>query len=97
MLRLITRVQLVYVGVFFACCIGVFVYQARYVWPVQACDQHGGWWSAKYHECATPIPLWRITGRIPQGWAPIAGRSDAMRVPVTAPGARSAGAPKPAA
>jgi hypothetical protein len=81
MLRLISRVQMAYIGVFFACCIGVFVYQARYVWPVQACEQHGGWWSAKYHECATPIPLWRITGRIPQGWAPIAGRSDAMRVP----------------
>jgi hypothetical protein len=83
MLRLLSRVQLAYVGAFFACCIGVFVYEARYVWPVQACERHGGWWSARYHQCATPIPLWRITGRIPQGWAPIAGRSDAMRVPLT--------------
>ena len=84
MLRLLSRVQLAYVGVFFACCVGVFVYEARYVWPVQACERHGGWWSARYHQCATPIPLWRITGRIPQGWAPIAGRSDAVRVPAAA-------------
>jgi hypothetical protein len=84
MLRLLSRVQIAYVGVFFACCIGVFVYEARYVWPVQHCEEHGGWWSTRYHMCATPIPIWRITGRIPQGWAPIAGRSDAMRVPTAA-------------
>jgi hypothetical protein len=81
MLKLLSRVQFAYIGVFFACCIGVFVYEARYVWPIQACEERGGWWSAKYHMCATPIPIWRITGRIPQGWAPIAGRSDAMHVP----------------
>ncbi|HEY1425612.1 MAG TPA: hypothetical protein VGF50_02965 [Caulobacteraceae bacterium] len=81
MLKLLSRVQFAYIGVFFACCIGVFVYEARYVWPIQACEERGGWWSARYHMCATPIPIWRITGRIPQGWAPIAGRSDAMRTP----------------
>ena len=80
MFRLLTRVQIAYVGIFFACCIAVFVYQARYVWPVQACDQHGGWWSERYRTCATPMPIWRITGRMPQGSAPIAGRPDAMRV-----------------
>ena len=74
MLRLLSRVQLAYVGIFFACCIGVFVYQARYVWPVQACEKHGGWWSDRYRQCATPVPIWQITGRVPQGWAPIAGR-----------------------
>jgi hypothetical protein len=84
MLRLLTRVQLAYVGVFFACCIGVFVYEARYVWPVQACEKHGGWWSDRYRMCATPTPIWQITGRVPQGWAPIAGRSDAMHAPVAA-------------
>ena len=93
MLRLLTRVQLAYAGVFFFCCIGVFYYEARYVWPVQACEQHGGWWSEKYHECATPVPIWQITGRIPQGWAPIAGRSEAARAPV-APGAPVGRPPK---
>jgi hypothetical protein len=65
MLRLFTRVQLAYVGLFFAACIGVFYYQANYIWPVQRCEQHGGWWSARFHECATPMPIWRITGRKP--------------------------------
>ena len=84
MLRLLTRVQLAYVGVFFACCIGVFSTRRATSGRCRRCEQHGGWWSARYHECATPIPIWRITGRIPQGWAPIAGRSDATRVPGTA-------------
>ncbi|HEX3406592.1 MAG TPA: hypothetical protein VHS81_05080 [Caulobacteraceae bacterium] len=83
MLRLLTRVQLAYVGVFFACCIGVFVYEARYVWPVQACEKHGGWWSDRYRQCATPVPIWQITGRVPQGWAPIAGRPEAIHAPAT--------------
>ena len=94
MLRLLSRVQLAYVGIFFACCIGVFVYEARYVWPVQACEKHGGWWSDRYHQCATPVPIWQITGRLPQGWAPIAGRSDAVRAPAAA--AAAASAPRPA-
>ena len=74
MLRLLTRVQLAYVGLFLAACVGVFIYQANYVWPAQHCEQHGNWWSAKYHECATPIPIWRITGRIPQGSNPISAQ-----------------------
>jgi hypothetical protein len=90
MLRLLTRVQLAYVGVFFACCIGVFVYQARYVWPVQACEKHGGWWSVRYRMCATPVPIWQITGRVPQGWAPIAGRGGATIAPVAAAAATKA-------
>ena len=84
MLRLLSRVQLAYVGVFFACCIGVFVYEARFVWPVQACEKHGGWWSDRYRQCATPVPIWQITGRVPQGWAPIAGRNGAVAPPAAA-------------
>jgi hypothetical protein len=38
MLRLFTRVQLAYVGLFFAACVGVFIYQANYVWPAQRCS-----------------------------------------------------------
>ena len=73
MLRIISRVQLIYVGIAFAACIGLFFYQATYVWPVQRCEQHGGWWSDKYRECATPMPIWRFTGRLPgQPWTPAA-------------------------
>jgi len=65
MLRIFSRVQLVYVGLAFAACMGLFYYQATYVWPVERCESHGGWWSDKYRECATPMPIWRFTGRRP--------------------------------
>ena len=67
MFRFLTRVQFAYIGVLFAVCAGVFAYQAAFVWPAKACEAHGGWWSAKYNECATPMPIWRFTGRGPAG------------------------------
>jgi hypothetical protein len=70
MLRLFSRVQLAYVGLFFAACLGVFYYQANYIWPMQKCEQHGGWWSDKYHMCAAPMPIWKFTGRKPAGPPP---------------------------
>jgi hypothetical protein len=75
MLRLFSRVQMAYVGLFFATCVGLFYYQANYIWPVEHCQQHGGWWSAKYRECATPIPIWRITGRKPAVAAVVAPKA----------------------
>jgi hypothetical protein len=65
MLRIISRVQLVYVGIAVAACLGLLYYQATYVWPAQACESDHRWWSDKYHECATPMPIWRFTGRMP--------------------------------
>jgi len=70
MMRLLTRVQVAYAGLFLACCVAVLAYQAYYVWPVQKCEQHGGWWSARYHMCAQPMPIWRITGRKPKAPPP---------------------------
>lgn len=72
MFRILGRVQLAYVGLFFLACAGVFSYEALYVWPVQQCESNGGWWSAKYRECATPIPVWRFTGRMPGDLRPVA-------------------------
>ena len=63
MLRLFSRVQLAYVGLFLIACMGVFYYQANYIWPMQRCEQGGGWWSDRYRECARPMPIWRFTGR----------------------------------
>ncbi|MGH6955754.1 MAG: hypothetical protein ACREEW_03710 [Caulobacteraceae bacterium] len=88
--RLLTRVQLAYLGVFVVICIGMFAYQAVYVWPVRRCEAHGGWWSPKYHQCATPIPISRFTGRLPRGPSP-PGDTAAQRV---APGAQST-SPRP--
>jgi hypothetical protein len=70
MMRLLTRVQLAYLGLFLACCVAVFAYQAYYVWPVQKCAEHGGWWAPKYHMCGQPVPIWRFTGRLPHGATP---------------------------
>lgn len=84
MLRLLNRVQLAYLGLFIAACISVFAYQAIYVWPVQKCEAHGGWWSAKYHMCATPIPIWRFTGRLP-GQAAAAPHAPGAGLPAKAP------------
>jgi hypothetical protein len=81
MLGLVGRAQLAYVGIFFLACIGLVAYEANYVWPVERCEGHGGWWSAKFHECATPIPIWRITGRIPQGTSPISRPSTSVSPP----------------
>ncbi|HEY3798623.1 MAG TPA: hypothetical protein VGL58_09735 [Caulobacteraceae bacterium] len=65
MFRFFGRLQLAYVGLFFAAIAFVAIYQAIYVWPIQRCQARGGWWSDKYHECGTPIPIWRFTGRLP--------------------------------
>ena len=63
--NLISRVQVAYLGLFVLVCAGVFAYESLYLWPMQRCEADGGWWSMKYRFCATPIPIWRITGRPP--------------------------------
>jgi hypothetical protein len=75
MFRILTRVQIAYIGLFVAVCAGVFAYQALYIWPMQKCEADGGWWSMKYRECATPVPIWRFTGRGPATPAGPAHRS----------------------
>jgi hypothetical protein len=93
MLRIFTRVQLLYAGLAVAACLGLFYYQANYVWPVQRCESGGGWWSDKYRECATPMPIWRFTGRMPGQPRPPPGQTPPTAfivpgaVPVTAPAA----------
>ena len=62
---LIGRVQMAYIGLFVVVCAGVFAYESMYIWPMEKCESSGGWWSAKYRECATPVPIWRFTGRMP--------------------------------
>ena len=45
MFRLMTRVQVAYIGLFLIVCAGVFAYEALYIWPMQQCESDGGWWS----------------------------------------------------
>ena len=40
-------------------------YDAKYVWPIQACERRQAWWDPKDRQCLDPIPIWKITGRMP--------------------------------
>jgi len=76
MFRLMSRVQLAYNGIFIVACAGMFAYESLFVWPMEQCESNGGWWSAKFRECATPMPIWRITGRTTGQGAAAAGAPD---------------------
>jgi hypothetical protein len=73
-MTLLTRVQYAYLGLFFFACAGVYAYEALYVWPAQKCESNGGWWDPKDRACATPVPIWRITGRKPAPATPLPPR-----------------------
>jgi hypothetical protein len=65
MSRWFTSAKLFVLCLFLASCLAALVYEWRYVWPVQACDQRGAWWDGRDRQCLTPMPIWRITGRLP--------------------------------
>ncbi|HWF00884.1 MAG TPA: hypothetical protein VG248_13885 [Caulobacteraceae bacterium] len=61
----INNVKLLLVGMFFLASAVTIGYQAWYIWPMQKCERGGDWWDGKDHQCLAPIPVWRITGRLP--------------------------------
>ncbi len=63
MFRMINRTTLAFMGVFLIACVAALVYHVFFVWPRQDCDQRGAWWDSKDRQCATPMEIWRITGR----------------------------------
>ena len=79
-----TRTKWVAIGAFIVASLGAFGYQAYYIWPAQKCEKGGDWWDPKDHQCLTPIPVWRFTGRLP-------------RAPGAEPTAAHPAAPAPAA
>ncbi len=66
----ITNTKYIIVGLFLVSSLAATAYQWWYVWPVQKCDRAGAWWDAADHQCLTPMPIWRITGRMPTPGAP---------------------------
>ena len=62
----IARTKYIVFGLFLAASGTATAYQWWYVWPVQKCDQAGAWWDARDHQCLDPMPIWRITGRLPR-------------------------------
>jgi len=63
----IDRLKLIFLVIFAICCVGIWTYQALYVWPRNKCEAMGDWWDWRDRVCAVPMPIWRFTGRgIPQ-------------------------------
>ena len=61
--RTITRIKLLFVGVFFVACCGVWAYQVFYIWPREKCEQGGGWFDPGSRQCGRVIYLPDVTGR----------------------------------
>ncbi len=79
----IDRIKLLFLGLFILATGAIWAYQACYVWPRQACEAHGDWWDDSDRQCAVPMPIWKITGRMP------GSKSSSASAPAPA------GAPKP--
>jgi hypothetical protein len=71
MTRWITSAKLFVLGAFLVLSLATVGYEVYYIWPVKQCDARGAWWDDRDHQCLTPMPIWRITGRRLQ--APPAG------------------------
>ena len=75
----IKNVYRLVLGLFVVAAFGAFFYEYRYVWPVERCERRAAWWDARDRQCLTPMPIWRITGRLPTpsraGPAPAAPRA----------------------
>lgn len=63
--RVFDNAKLALLCLFVVASVATIAYQAWYIWPMKKCESGGDWWSAKYHECDAPIPIWRLTGRLP--------------------------------
>ena len=63
--RVFDNAKLALLCLFVVASLATIVYQWWYVWPMKKCESGGDWWSAKFHECDAPIPIWRLTGRLP--------------------------------
>lgn len=61
----IANLKYIILGLFLAASLAATGYEWWYVWPVKRCDNAGAWWDPQDRECLTPIPIWRVTGRLP--------------------------------
>jgi hypothetical protein len=69
MTRLLNRLKIFFLGLFFVLSAGTLAYHYFYVWPAKRCESQGNWWDPKTRVCAVPIPISTITGRKPNGEA----------------------------
>ena len=59
----VNRIIVGFVAAFAAICVGLFAYDATFVWPIKTCEENGHWWDEADRLCAIPVPLSTITGR----------------------------------
>ena len=82
----IDRLKVIFLVIFAVACVITWTYHFLYVWPRHQCEDKGDWWDAQDRVCATPMPIWRITGRAPAPGAPGAGTPGAgSAAPASAP------------
>jgi len=61
----IANLKYVIFGLFLVASSAATAYEWWYVWPVQKCDRAGAWWDPQDRQCLMPVPIWRVTGRLP--------------------------------
>ncbi|MBV9509872.1 MAG: hypothetical protein JO303_06285 [Caulobacteraceae bacterium] len=52
-----TRLKLIFLGLFVLTVVGLWGYNALYVWPARTCESHGDWWDERDRACGVPAPL----------------------------------------
>jgi len=63
--QVFARTRLILIGLFVLAVAATSYYQFTYLWPMQKCERSGAWWDPRDRQCLTPIPIWRLTGRMP--------------------------------
>ncbi len=63
MTRWMTFAKLFVLGAFLLASLATVGYEIYYVWPEKRCDEQGAWWDPRDHQCLTPMPIWKLTGR----------------------------------
>ena len=61
--RMIDRLKLIFLGIFFLGAAATWGYQALWVWPAKNCEANGNWWNSSSRTCAHPIYIPDLTGR----------------------------------
>jgi hypothetical protein len=84
----IQRIGVAFLAAFFLICAGLLAHDFFFLWPIQACEEHGNWWDDQDHICAVPVPLSTITGRRSGAHKPAAPKPGAPVV-VAKPGVQS--------
>lgn len=58
----IPHLKWLFLALFLASSTAICIYQWTYAIPKRKCENHGGWYSAKYHECDAPIKIVDLPG-----------------------------------